>query len=87
MKAIIYLIILMALLVLAVWFGYGVTPQNQWNWLKGYATNTSSQISEQISNTENSAGKLKSRLNDRFDEAGEVYQHSQEQNLPLQNQQ
>ena len=74
MKALIYLLGLIAVVVLIVWFGYGITPENQWNWIKGYTTNTSTEISKQITNTESSAGKLKSRLGERFDEAADVYE-------------
>ena len=65
MKALIYLIGLIAIVVLIVWFGYGVTPENQWNWIKGYTTDTSTEISKQITDTESSAGKLKNRLSER----------------------
>ncbi len=74
MKALIYLIGLIAIVVLIVWFGYGITPENQWNWIKSYTTDASSEISKQISDTESSASKLKDRLNERFDEAADVYQ-------------
>ena len=74
MKALIYLIGLIAIVVLIVWFGYGVTPENQWNWIKGYTTNTSTEISKQITDTESSAGKLKNRLSERFNEAADVYE-------------
>ncbi len=74
MKALIYLIGLIAIVVLIVWFGYGVTPENQWNWIKGYTTDTSTEISKQITDTESSAGKLKNRLSERFNEAADVYE-------------
>ena len=83
MKALIYLIGLLAIVVLIVWFGYGITPENQWNWIKGYTTNTSTEISKQITDTENSAGKLKDRLSERFDEAVDVY-HGKEKEDPFQ---
>lgn len=73
MKALIYLIGLIGIVVLVVWFGYGITPENQWAWVRGYANNTSAQISGQLSNTGSSAEKLKSRLGDRFNEAADVY--------------
>lgn len=82
MKAIIYLIGLIGIVVLIMWFGYGITPENQWNWIKGYTTNTSSEISKQIENTESSADKLKSRLGERFDEASDVY-HGKEKEDPF----
>ncbi len=83
MKALIYLIGLLAIVVLIVWFGYGITPENQWNWIKGYTTDTSTEISKQITDTENSAGKLKDRLSERFDEAADVY-HGKEKEDPFQ---
>ena len=83
MKAIIYLIGLIGIAVLIMWFGYGITPENQWNWIKGYTANTGTEISKQISDTEGSAGKLKSRLGERFDEASDVY-HGKEKADPYQ---
>ncbi len=82
MKALIYLIGLIGVVVLIAWFGFGITPENQWAWIKGYTNQTSAKISEQISNTENSAGKLTSRLSDRFDEASDVY-HGKEKEDPF----
>ena len=87
MKAIIYLIGLIGIFVLIIWFGYGITPENQWNWIKGYTTNASTEISQQIENTESSAGKLTSRLSDRFDEASDVYQGKEKEDPFKYNQQ
>lgn len=83
MKLIIYLAGLIGITVLITWFVFGITPQNQWLRVKGYALNTSSNISEQLGNTANSAGKLKSRLGERFDEASDVY-HGKEPSDPYQ---
>ena len=87
MKALIYLIGLIAVVVLIVWFGFGITPENQWNWIKGYTTNTSTEISKQITDTESSAGKLKDRLSERFNEAADVYKKKKKEDPFQYNQQ
>ena len=73
MKALIYLIGLIAICVLVAWFGFGIQPQNQWDTLKGYVTNLSGKISSHVNETKSSAGKLKNVLSDRFNEAADVY--------------
>lgn len=74
MKAIIYLAGLIAIGVVVTWLAFDITPQNQWYWVKGYVTNTSSKISDNLTDTTNSASKLKGVLNERFDEAKDVYE-------------
>lgn len=74
MKALIYLAGLIAVGVIVTWLAFGITPQNQWNWIRGYTMNTSATISEKISETGDSASKLKNTLGKHFDDAADVYE-------------
>lgn len=73
MKALIYLAGLIAIGVAVAWLAFGITPENQWNWLRNYTSETTSNISSHISETADSAGKLKGVLGERFNEAADVY--------------
>lgn len=73
MKALLYLVGLIGIGVLIAWLAFGITPENQWHWVRGYAMETSSTISGHLSDTADSASKLKDRLGERFDEASDVY--------------
>lgn len=79
MKALLYLAGLAVVIILALWLGFGLAPAEQWQRVKAYTTQTSSKISEQISDTKHSAEKLKSNLDTRFEEAADVYNNSQTQ--------
>lgn len=82
MKALIYFIGLIGIGVLTAWFGFGIHPQDQWNTLRGYVMNTTDQISGHATDTEQTAGKLKNVLGERFNEAADVY-HGKEKEDPF----
>lgn len=83
MKALIYLLGLIALGSLITWFAFGITPQNQWTWISGYAQNASTEISGHLSETDSSAKKLGNVLDNRFKEASDVF-HGNEKQDPFQ---
>lgn len=69
MKALLYLAGLIVCGVLLVWYFKGMNPEAQWNYIKV----TSDEIAGHISDTKNSANKLKNTLDHHFEEASDVY--------------
>ena len=82
MKALIYLAGLIAIGVLVAWLGFGIQPQDQWNSVTAYVSATADKISGHAADTKSSAGKLKDVLNERFEEASDVY-HGVEKEDPF----
>jgi Flp pilus assembly protein CpaB len=73
MKALIYLVGLIAVAVLVIWFVWDITPQNQWAWVERTASEVTSGTEKQGSDVTASAEKLGSRVGARFSEAADVF--------------
>ena len=82
MKALIYLVGLIALVCCSLWMFCGFTPEQQLNKVKQYISGTSLAISSHVSDTANTATKLKNRLGSEFDKASDVY-HGKEKEEPF----
>ena len=78
MKALLYLIGLIAAGCFLIWVIYDLPPEQQLNNIKKYINSANSTISSHISDTTSSAKKLKNRLSSEFDQASDVYTKSQE---------
>ena len=74
MKLLSHILILIAVIVGIVWGIWGLTPRDQWEAI----SNWSSRTAEHISDTEESAIKLKNMLGDHFQEAADIYHGKKE---------
>lgn len=81
MKALLYLMGLIAACICVIWLVFGVTPDQQLNKAGTYLKGTSSKISSHLADTTSSASKLKNRLNSELDQAADVY-HGKEKEDP-----
>jgi hypothetical protein len=81
MKAILYLIGLIAVCSGLTWLAFDIHPEHQWNTISSYMQSASAKISSHLSDTTSSASKLKGRLNAEFDQAADVY-HGKEKEDP-----
>ncbi len=82
MKALLYLVGLIAVGSFSAWVIYGLTPQQQWERVSASLSGASSEISSHVSDTASSASKLKNRLSSEFDQASDVY-HGKEKEDPF----